>query len=396
MNRREKILASVTGSLLAVGTIWFLVFSDDARPTEILEADRNTKNEEIEKKKKILTDAKRDEKRYAEWRRRALPTDVVLARSLYQNWLRRLAEQSKIKQLDLKPKEFQAKREPGTKKDLYTQISFTLHGRASLADLTTFLHAFYKAGHLHQIRLLEIKPVEEGRELDVSMTIEALSLPNADRSSDLSEESGHGLLLAELKDYSETIEHRNFFAKVAPKEVEKKADPLQSVYVTGFTQVDGAWKVWLFDRTTSKKWILREGESFDIGDVHGVVKSIDETHRVSFEIGGQTRLLRNGENLTGVAVEGGGDKPDRRRHGPGAGGFGPGGPRPGGSRPGGPGGDGGPPRDGAPMPGGNAAMPPKDPEGAANAAAPGAGAASSGTAKSDQENAPKEEEEEKK
>ena len=73
---------------------------------------------------------------------------------------------------------------------MYTRMSFTVRGHVSLADLTQFLYDFYSAGHLQQIRQMTMKPVEHAGELDVNVTIEALSLPNADRKDQLSKEQG--------------------------------------------------------------------------------------------------------------------------------------------------------------------------------------------------------------
>ena len=52
---------------------------------------------------------------------------------------------------------------------------------------------------------MDIKPVEKSGTLDVNMTVEALSLPGADRKDQLSHEPGNGLRLAKLDDYREAI-----------------------------------------------------------------------------------------------------------------------------------------------------------------------------------------------
>ena len=145
----------------------------------------------------------RDRKRLAEWQRRALPSDRAMARSLYQNWLRGLANRDHFHQLNIESKEVESRR------NMFTRISFTVHGHVALADLTQFLYEFYSAGHLQQIRLMDIKPLENSQELDVNLTIEALSLPGADRKDQLSKLPGRGLRLAKLDDYREPIAKRD-------------------------------------------------------------------------------------------------------------------------------------------------------------------------------------------
>ena len=92
------------------------------------------------------------------------------------------------------------------------KISFTLHAQAKLGELVQFMYEFYSAGFLHQIRKLDIKPNKNSRDLDVDLSIEALSLPTAASKTQLSKEAGHGLQLAKLADYRDPIVKRDFFA----------------------------------------------------------------------------------------------------------------------------------------------------------------------------------------
>ena len=63
---------------------------------------------------------------------------------------------------------------------------------------------------------MTMKPVEHAGELDVTVTIEALSLPNADRKDQLCKEKGTGLRLAKVDDYRDPIVKRNLFAPYTP------------------------------------------------------------------------------------------------------------------------------------------------------------------------------------
>ena len=124
-----------------------------------------------------------------------LPTPS-LARSLYQNWLRSLAARANFRGTKL------ASNDAGVRRDQFTRISFTLHAQAELGDLVKFMYEFYSAGFLHQIRKMDIKPNKSSRDLEVNLTIEALSLPTAESKERLPEqEAGHVLQLAKLSDY---------------------------------------------------------------------------------------------------------------------------------------------------------------------------------------------------
>ena len=91
LQRREKILAGSALGLLVLVGLWFLFFAGDSRSAEQLIAEESKLTNEIESKQKQVQAAGRDAKRFAEWQRRALPPDPVLARSLYQNWIGGLA-----------------------------------------------------------------------------------------------------------------------------------------------------------------------------------------------------------------------------------------------------------------------------------------------------------------
>ena len=184
LQRREKILAGVALGLVGLAGLWFLLFAGDSRSDDQLLADQDKLSSEIEEKAEAAQQAARDAKRLAEWQRRALPPDPVLARSLYQNWLRSLAARANFRGTTL------ASNDAGVRRDQFTRISFTLHAQAKLGDLVQFMYEFYSAGFLHQIRKMDIKPIQNSRDLDVNLTIEALSLPTAVSKDRLPEGSG--------------------------------------------------------------------------------------------------------------------------------------------------------------------------------------------------------------
>jgi len=313
MQRRERILAYAAGGLLVAAVGWFLLLGGDGRTKAQLEVECTRLTGDVEAKQNLLEAAARDAKRLAEWRRRSLPSDRTIARSDYQNWLRGLANQFHFHPLKFESKEMESRH------DMFTRMSFTVGGHLTLADLTQFLYKFYSAGHLHQIRRLNMKPVEHSAELDVNLTVEAMSLSNADSKDQLSKEPGRGLRLTKLDNYGKPIVKRNLFAPYTPppppvvahvgdkkpKKPEAPVDTAQFTFVTGFTEVDGLRQVWIQDRMANKAWTLKEGEAFKVGELRGKVRKISSTREVMLEFDGHRRLLQYGDNLRGgVEVDG--------------------------------------------------------------------------------------------
>ena len=288
--RREKILAAVAGGLALLLAVWLLFFSGDPRSYADLEAARERLAAEVGAKENRMQAAGKAALRLADWQRRALPADTSHARSLYQSWLRQLADRLQFHQLNVDSSGGQSRR------NTFTLFTFTLRGHASLSKLVEFLFEFYSAGNLHQIRRIDVKPVENAPELDVNITIEAMSLPGADRKRQLTERRGKTLRLAKLADYNKVIVERNLLGPFSPGGA--LPDAAKTTFVTAILEVDGRAEVWLVDRTTGKDWKLHEGESLPMESLHGSVKAIG-TNDVTIDLGGRIHRYRCGDNLRG-------------------------------------------------------------------------------------------------
>jgi hypothetical protein len=160
------------------------------------------------------------------------------------------------------------------------------------------MYEFYAAGHLHQIRLIDVNTVPNSPDLDVNIDVEALSLPGADRKNKLTEDRGKALQLTKLPDYGKTIVKRDLFAPFRPAGSQPAPDVAQSTFVTAILAVNGRGEVWLVDRTTGKDWKLHEGEPFEVGSLHGTIKSIG-THDILVNVAGRARRYHTGDNLRG-------------------------------------------------------------------------------------------------
>jgi len=294
LKRREKILLGLAGGLVVLMGLWFLLFGGDSRTDEQLIAERTARTTELEDKKKQVKVAERDEKSLAEWQRCSLPSETTRARMLYQGWLRKLMTSAGFRESQL------TSTDSSTHKDSFTITKFTvtLHAQAKLGDLVQFLYQFYAVGYLHQIRRLDLKP-NKNSTVNVDMTIEALSLSTAASKTDLPKDVGHVLQLKKASDY-DPIAKRDFFAAYrAQRRIPRGVDPADFTFVTGFTAVNGAPKVWVRNRMTDKGWQLGTGETFDIGDVKAKVETVHPEGEVIIDFDGHRRRLRDGDNLRG-------------------------------------------------------------------------------------------------
>jgi hypothetical protein len=113
---------------------------------------------------------------------------------------------------------------------------------------------------------------------------------------------------------------RNLFAGYVPAvpadaRPEQGNDPAAATVVTGITQVDGSWQVWMENHTSGKRWALQDGEEFDIGGRSCKVQTIRPEGEVVVELDRCRRSLHLGDNLRGGAEIGGG-KPNHMGNGP--------------------------------------------------------------------------------
>jgi len=301
LNKREKNLALVTGALVVLVVGYFL-FSGLTGPLKTRRAERDNLREKVRTQHQQVKLMEKAVAKLADWRRRSLPSDPQIAKELYQNWLLELVEDVVGLQA--------AKVMAGEGRPLvgvYHRLPFTVSGRGNLGQLTELLYEFYSAGHLHLIRGMSIKPMRGSRDLELSITVEALSLTDADRQDELADVPSSRLAGAELA-YYESIGNRNLFAPYEPPRLEPvireepqgppppQFDPSKYAFVTGIVEVGGRPRIFLKARTTGEMFSLEEGDQFELGPVRGTVLQIN--HRdAEIDINGQRRVVALGESL---------------------------------------------------------------------------------------------------
>jgi hypothetical protein len=305
MKYRQYILAAVLGVLLlSFGgeKLWLMV----TKPISDGQAKIDRVNGEIEKQRQEFTRGRKEAKELKVYEAQSLPSDPEMARSLYQAWLVEL-----VGHVGLISPSVDSGQAAG-RKGLYQSIAFSARGRGTLEQLIQFLFEFYRAGHLHQIRSLSITPLGNTGQLDLSISIDALILPTADRADRLSSAVSDRLAYGSLDDYR-VIVRRNLFG------VGGAADPLDLTYLTAVNHVDGVAEVWFSSRTTEKlvkagqtqtkpdssaeagnsqggTLKLRRGETLRVGPFTATIVEIDEED-VIFECDGQRWLMTVGESL---------------------------------------------------------------------------------------------------
>ena len=292
LNKRERILGALVGIAVLAGAAYF-GFSVLSAPTGSRWAERNRLAAEIEKKKLIVERGQKAQAKLAEWEKRSLPAHHELGRSLYQNWLSELVDKVGLTRSRVESGEGRLHQ------NAYYLFPFTVRGQGNAEKVVEFLFAFYRAGHLHQIRHLSIKPVERGRELDLVMTIEALSLPGA-KSDKLCAEPGTRLAQTSIDEYVNTFVRRDLFSPFLPGSNSgsgrSKLDPAKYAYLTAVLSVEGRPQAWFVARTTDQIYKLSEGEEFTVGAVRTKVVRIGQRD-VDLEIDGARYTVGLGNSL---------------------------------------------------------------------------------------------------
>jgi hypothetical protein len=296
MNKREKTLVMVTGGLLLLAVGQFFL-SGMVGPPETLRGRRATLAAEVQQKQDRLDAAFKARERLEAWNRRSLPSDAEAARTLYQSWLLEQFSGAKLREAKVES------REKTTIAGAYDRLSFTVAGRGTPEQVADFLHRFYTAGHLHKIRSLTLTPVKGSPDLTVNFTIEALSLPGADRKDRLSEEKGNRLADAKLESYVKAVGGRRPFSAHQPAATPGKTQP-KELSVTGIGEIDGQPQAWVTVASTGEKARLTQGQTFEFKQVKGkLLRIVNRT--VVLEVDGGHYLFNLGDSLDKAKLVGG-------------------------------------------------------------------------------------------
>jgi hypothetical protein len=300
LSKREMNLVIITaalGGVLAIIALWSVVRWTLAGPDQ----DPALLEQQLDEQRFVLDRLQTKADRLTDLRRRSLPSDPLRAETDYLHWLWELGEARLANFKETSPTTVR----PYKKK--YQELTINVSGHGSLSDLIEFLYAFHRAGHVHRIRRLTIKPASDSSDLTFTFLIQALSLPDADRSDKLFDiakcpEDQRPRLLAydELPAYDTILERSLFQPYVeppdlasllagissgalsqgaraaAPKPPAPKPPPkpeyrppvdiARYTYVTAIIRRNLVPQVWLHVRLTDDKPKLGEGQTFEVGN----------------------------------------------------------------------------------------------------------------------------------
>jgi len=295
MNDREKFLAAIVA---AVVILWSANLGWD-KYHAALKTNRNQQQnvaQALSAARTATARGVRAQEKLHQWQRQSLPTDPDIARSLYQDWL-----QQQLTTAGLQVQELNI-RSPRSGSTQYQQFSFVVRATGKLGELTDFLYRFYQAKHLHRISKTTLLPTEDRTALIISLTIDALSLAEADRKNQLAEGTLEPFKQTR-EQFRETIVGRNLFAtyqalKVPESEEEKSDQEATQAKFSGIHYGQEGWQMSVRMNSTGKVLYYREGDTLEIGQWKGTIKQLDGNERRAVLLSASGRQqIRLGQTL---------------------------------------------------------------------------------------------------
>src|SRR5439155_5029664 len=142
----------------------------------------------------------------AEYEERSLPPNPEKSNSFYYNWVL-----TQLDKADMNGPNVGIHTERN-ERDLFVQTTFSVDAQGTLPQVVDFLYAFYSVDWLHRITKLNLQPIRnDPKLLDVSITVEAISLRKAKDAEEMERRPSDRLKFGDWNDYQEFIVGRNIF-----------------------------------------------------------------------------------------------------------------------------------------------------------------------------------------
>lgn len=281
MQPRERLLAAVV-ALMAVGMGGAYAVRGFLSAYQQRSGQQISLLADLDSKQSMVTRGVRSQKRINELRDRSLPDDPSAASSLFQNWLLKLVDDAGLSRADVKPNTL-SQRLGGMR-----VLRFTVHGQGTLEQASNLLYKLYASDYLHQASTVHLKRLDDEKQLDVTIVVEALLVSGAERRASLAEQPSDRLALGDRQRYRDAILNRNLYAAYTPPPPPERPreppparpmgpppfDESTQAHITGITGSDGQMAVWIRVLTSGKQLTLKVGDKFQIGTVEGVVTRI--------------------------------------------------------------------------------------------------------------------------
>ncbi|WP_425616407.1 hypothetical protein NA78x_000053 [Anatilimnocola sp. NA78] len=205
MSERERLLAIVVGACAAVIAVW-MGWGFYAGMVKYRRDNISALSKEVADQTAQIRTITKATKKLNEYEARSLPPDTALARSLYQSWLLNKLQDAGLRDQLVSPNG----QRPQEKN--FVQQTFTVNGKGRYEQIVKLLHDLYSVDMLHRVSRVSLKPVKDSKELDLQLTLDALSLYSAAPTTKLNETPAKRLKLPTLLEYQNSIVGRNIFA----------------------------------------------------------------------------------------------------------------------------------------------------------------------------------------
>ena len=204
MTPRERNLAIAVGGLaLVVGS--YFVYSWISGALELRRSQIANLQKKLLEQKLLVRQTEAAKGKIMAAHARSLPPQQELARTLYQDWLFDRVNAAGIAD----PKVASASQV--VERDFYVALHFTVSGKGTLPQVVSLLHEIYSVDFLHRIGRLSLRPIKDSKQLDLSMTVEAISMKEAPQVTELVSRPAKKLALPGLEEYVKIIGDRNLF-----------------------------------------------------------------------------------------------------------------------------------------------------------------------------------------
>jgi hypothetical protein len=276
MTNREKLL---TGAVAAVGVLWFGTqglqkyrVALDANQRRQIEAEEALSDAKVAEARGLHAHAQLNK-----WIEQSLPADREVAESLYQDWLRSQLTGAGLEVTQL------SDRSAAGRHPQYTELSLEYRGSGTLEQLADFLFRFYTAPHLHRISAATLTGAEGGKKLTLTMTVNALILPDVKRKDSLA--SGEPKNIgASLDEFRQRLKSRDMFVAYTPKSggnsAESQDQAAAKTVLTSTTYTNEGWMMWTRNEESGEVKHYVTGDSIEVGKVKGKIVEIERRRAV--------------------------------------------------------------------------------------------------------------------
>jgi hypothetical protein len=214
---------------------------------------------------------------------RALPADLELAGSAYQSWLINL-----VSSLGLIGPNVDST-SPVIEEDI-TRLQFNIRGKANLKQLTRLLFDFYRAGSLHKVRQISLTPTGASDQLELQISVEALSLRRSRNEAGLATATSQRLAFNDMTEYA-PIAKRNLFGEGT------LSAAIRAARLTAVTSDrHGITEAWISLGADAQTLYLKAGDATQIDSIELVITEIG-ADSIKLEMDGQPGVVEVGQSL---------------------------------------------------------------------------------------------------